>query len=133
MNGDKKILSYIGLARRGGMVAIGSESVMSEIRRPGASGRCAVVLSLDASERTKKQITDKCAYYNVPLIASKVTGDELSRAVGKSMTVSAVALTDKGLASAVIKASHGECGRDLPEGENKQFNERTFPRDGGNR
>ena len=99
----KKALSYLGLARKSGRIALGADSALSEIRKSGAAGNIAVIVALDASERTKKQINDKCAYYGVDAVNGLLTGDEIAHAVGKDMTVTSAALTDKNLASALLK------------------------------
>ena len=105
----KKASAYLGLARRCGGAAVGTEAVMAEIRRAGASGRTAVILAADASGRTKKQIEDKCTFYGVAHFTYGLTSDEIARAVGKQMTVSAVAVTEGHLASA-LKGLNDEDG-----------------------
>ena len=118
---NKKALSYLGFARKAGRVLIGTDAVLKGAR--SAPGRIAVVLASDASERTRKQINDKCAFYGVHISPASPTGDEIARAVGKRMTVSAAAITDEGLASALITASDGI------ENANTQLEERIFPQD----
>ena len=98
---SRKTLSYLGLARRCGKCAVGSDAVMSAVRKTGSEEKVAVILASDASERTKKQISDKCAHYGVTLVKDLLTGDEIASAVGKKMTVSTAALTEKNLASAI--------------------------------
>jgi len=117
-----KALSYLGFARKCGRVLIGTDSVLRGVRG-GDAKKIAVVLASDASERTGKQIKDKCAYYGVHISPASPTGDQIALAVGKRMTVSAAAITDEGLASALIKASDGI------ENGNTQLEERIFPQD----
>ena len=116
----RKALSYVGFARRCGRCAIGAEQATSEVRK--AAGTVCVVISSDSSERTRKQITDKCASYGAPLVDIGVSGEELGAAVGKMTAVSAVAVTDKELARAIVSVTDGE-----------QLNERIFPHESGNR
>ena len=77
-----KLLSYVGFARKSGSVAVGSDAVLAEVRRGGKPPL--VLIAADASERTKKQISDKCRYYKADLIEDAATGDELAAALGKS-------------------------------------------------
>ena len=65
-------------------------------------GKIAVILASDASDRTKKQVRDKCAHYGVTVLSVPITGDEASRAVGSRMTVSSLAVTETNLASALL-------------------------------
>ena len=120
----RKALSYIGFARRSGKIAVGAEQTMSAIRT--AQGKATAVLSGDSSERTKKQIKDKCAYYKTPLVTLDLSGDDLARAAGKKMTVSTLAVTDASLASALAAL----CGEEEPD---TQLKERIFPPESGNR
>lgn len=128
-----KIISYVGFAKKCGGIAVGTDGVLAEVRRSGAAGRICVVTASDASERTLKQIKDKCSYYGVTLIVGVLTGDETARAAGKKMTVSAVAITDMNLASAVISIADQSGADDTndPDGGDEQFNERIFPHESG--
>lgn len=104
----KKALTYIGFAARSGKLVTGTAQVMAAVRKYGISGagNIAVLLSVSASDRTKKQIRDKCAYYGVSF-AEIYDGDELSRASGKSESLSAVCITDRNLAKALRAALDG--------------------------
>ena len=130
----RKALSYLGFASRARRVSLGADQVISAIRRSGGRD-IAVIVAFDASDRTKKQINDKCASYAAPMIDVSVTGDELSRAVGKDMTLSCVACTDKDLASALVKLSGvGEdIGAPQKKQLKKQLEERIFPLESGKR
>ena len=119
----KKILSYLGLARKSGKAVLGADRVISAVR----GKQCfAVLLADDASARTGKQIRDKCSSYGAPLVECGITGDELAKAAGAGMTLSAAAVTDRGIAGAILS----EAGSDP---QNNQLNERIFPRESGNR
>ncbi len=97
---DKKLLSYVGFAARSRGVAIGTEQVLNAVRK--APGKITVVAAKDASERTKKQLRDKCTFYETVLFEPDVTSEELAKTVGKSSLVSAVAVTDRNLAKATM-------------------------------
>ncbi len=97
--GLSKSGSLIGLATRGGKTVSGDTAVLSAIRDGTAR---LVIISEEASERTRKKFHDKCAYYRVSCIEHG-TLEELGRAVGKPFRAVA-AVTDEGLAGAVLKA-----------------------------
>jgi ribosomal protein L7Ae-like RNA K-turn-binding protein len=86
--------SLLGLANRAGKCISGEELVVKEVRRNKAK---LVLLAADASENTKKKLTDKCSYYEVSLrsVSDRYT---LGNAIGKDQRV-VVAVVDQGFAS----------------------------------
>ena len=98
-----KILTYLGLAAAKRSVVLGSDLVLREVRRK-SNGIC-VLLASDASERTTKQICDKCAYYKVSLIRLDTDMETLGARVGKISPTACAAVTDRGLASRIVKCS----------------------------
>ena len=60
-----------------------------------------VIVAEDASDNTTKQFSDKCKYYNVPIV---FFGDmeKLGHAIGKDVRTS-LAITDKGLSESLRK------------------------------
>ena len=96
-----KILTYLGLAAAKRSVVLGTDLVLKEIRR--CKGGLCVILASDASERTTKQITDKCTYYNVSLIRPDTDMETLGARVGKISPTACVAVTDRGLAMQIVK------------------------------
>jgi len=95
---NDKVLSMVGLAMRAGKVLSGEFSVEKGIRSHQAY---LVIVSNQASENTKKNFSDMCSYYKVPIFyyGSK---EELGMAIGKPFRAS-IALTDSGFANAVMK------------------------------
>ncbi len=85
--------SFLGLANRARKVISGEELVVKEIQRKRAK---LVILSEDASENTRKKISDKCSFYRVPLYYVD-SRHELGGAIGKGARV-VVAITDEGFA-----------------------------------
>ncbi|MBR4359784.1 MAG: ribosomal L7Ae/L30e/S12e/Gadd45 family protein [Clostridia bacterium] len=72
------IFGLLGLACRAGQITLGAEMALAEIK----GGRAGLVLlDADASDGTKKKITDACAYRGVPL--HMLPAEELSRATGR--------------------------------------------------
>ncbi|MBB5354843.1 MULTISPECIES: YlxQ family RNA-binding protein [Anoxybacillus] len=89
----KPWVSFLGLANRARKVISGEELVVKEIQRKRAK---LVILSEDASENTRKKISDKCSFYRVPLCYVD-SRHELGGAIGKGARV-VVAITDEGFA-----------------------------------
>jgi ribosomal protein L7Ae-like RNA K-turn-binding protein len=90
-------MSLLGLANRARKIISGEELSVKEIR----SGKARLVLlSADASENTKKKITDKCRSYGVPI---KFVEDRylLGQAIGKEARV-VVAVMDDGFAKKLV-------------------------------
>jgi ribosomal protein L7Ae-like RNA K-turn-binding protein len=83
--------NLLGLAVRAGKVISGEEMVVKSIQKQNAK---IVLLSKDASENTKKKVTDKCLYYNIDLvwIDDRLV---LGKAIGKEQRV-VVAVNDQG-------------------------------------
>lgn len=88
------IEKYIGLCASAGGVTTGFDLVLGEIRK----GRAKFVLvASDASDRTKKQITDKCAYYNVKFfILDEYSSEAIAHMLGKRSFCAAAAFTGRG-------------------------------------
>lgn len=93
-----KILSLFGIAAKAGKLACGSFAVEKAVK---AGKACYVIVTEDASDNTKKDFHDMCAWYHVPLMFYSSRG-ELGHALGKGERVVA-AITDSGLAEAVSR------------------------------
>ena len=93
---EAAILRMLGLARRARKLAVGTDAAIDAAR----SGKAAVVvLASDASERTKKQIGDKCASHGVTLIRLEADRQTLAASLGsKDGQTSACAVTDRNMA-----------------------------------
>ena len=83
---------------RAGKLKSGEFATMEAIRGKTAE---LVIVSSDASDNTTKQFSDKCKYYDVPIV---IFGDKekLGHAIGKDVRTS-LAITDKGLAESLRK------------------------------
>lgn len=104
-----RILGMIGLAKKAGKIVCGTDAVIEAITSGDPKRKPALtVCASDASERTKKQLADKCAYHSVTLITVDVTKDELALSVGKKDgQMSACAITDRGIAEKIILLGKG--------------------------
>lgn len=89
--------SFLGLAHRAGKVISGEDTVIRAVKQEKA---VVVILSEDASDRTKKTINNKCNSYRVP-IRTVPNREGLGQAIGQHARV-LVAVTDKGFANKLI-------------------------------
>lgn len=100
----KKLAGLLGIAKKAGRVVAGTNLVTDSIRSGSASKcPCAVFVSADASDNTRKRITNCCTYYEVPYHLISLTAEEVGDAIGKSGSISAVGITDMGLCDALVK------------------------------
>lgn len=83
MTDDQRLLNLMGLAMRAGRLITGEDLTLKAIRQKQAT---IVIVASDASERTKKMISDKCFHYEIPL-SIHFTKSELSQAIGKERTI----------------------------------------------
>ena len=102
---DNGILGLIGLARKAGKVEVGEEAVSIAARNHKAR---AIFFASDAAENTLRRRESLRNQGNCPSLILPVNKTELGGAVGRN-TCALLALTDVGLAAAVLKK--------LPEGE----------------
>lgn len=105
MNGEA--LRALGLCRRAGALVCGTPMICTALRS-GKNRPEIVVAANDISEGTRKKLSDKCAYYETPLVTVDADGETLAAAVGKSGFLAAVAVTDKNLARLVTKTFVGD-------------------------
>ena len=103
------MLSLISLAKKAGKIASGGFQTEEAVKKGKA---CAVIISVEASENTKKKFRNMCTFYKVPF---HVYGrkEELGAAIGCEFRAS-LAILDRGLAASVEKrlesAQNGGCG-----------------------
>jgi len=90
-------LSTLGIAAKAGKVVCGTQMVCDAMKDKKIF---AVIEASGNSDNTQKRLSDRCAFYKVPLIMCSVDSSELGRAVGKGPSA-AVGITDKNLAAAV--------------------------------
>jgi ribosomal protein L7Ae-like RNA K-turn-binding protein len=91
MKNTEKFLSMLGLSRRAGKVVIGTPLVTNLL----PSGRVKIVFyTTDASDNTKKRITDKCKFYNTECVIIDTPSDAIGKMVGMSTGVCVVGVTD---------------------------------------
>ncbi len=93
-----KALGLIGLAKRAGRIAAGEEAVKDSVRFGKAQ---VVILASDASDNTRKNITDSCKYYGVPYYVA-YTKEVLGHAIGNNFNA-AIAVLDSGFSQNIEK------------------------------
>lgn len=93
-----KILSMISLATKAGKTVGGEFSVEQAVKKGSAS---MVIVSVEASDNTKKKFTNMCNYYSVPIYYYG-TKEELGHYMGKEFRAS-MAVLDDGFKNALEK------------------------------
>ena len=92
-----KLLSMLGLALRAGRLVSGVQAVEIALKK----GECKlVIIDEDASDNTKKQMADACAFKKTPLIT--VSASSLGNAIGKPGRMIA-AVTDTSFADRIYQ------------------------------
>ena len=94
---DDAFLNFLGLAMRAGKVKSGESVILNEIKKKRLS---LVLIAQDASENTKKTLTNKCNSYQTPyrIVSNRF---ELGEAVGKEVRVN-IGITDQGFAKKLM-------------------------------
>ena len=109
--GEKRLLSLLGLARRARKIEPGFDAAAGAARE----GRAALLLAAgDISEKTEKNLRYEGDRAGIPTLRVAVGMEELGRACGVRAGV--LAVTDKGFAKAV---------RDLAEAATEEKEERA--------
>lgn len=89
-------LNMIGLAYRARKCSLGEETIVKDIQQKRAK---LVLIASDIGPQTRKKLTDKCKYYEIPIVIAD-DKDTLSHAIGKSQRV-AIAILDAGFATKI--------------------------------
>ncbi|WP_082234158.1 YlxQ family RNA-binding protein [Halobacillus massiliensis] len=87
-------LNLLGIANRAGKLTLGEEQIVKDIQRNKAK---LVLMASDTGNQTKKKLTDKCSFYDIPCYVVD-DRDVFSQAIGKSGRV-AIAVLDQGFAN----------------------------------
>ena len=99
---NKKVLSLLGLATRSRNVVSGEFSTEKSVKDGTAR---LVIVAEDASDNTKKEFTDMCRFYHVPLMVFG-TKEELGHCMGKEIRAS-LSVTDEGFANSITRLLQG--------------------------
>ncbi|MFC4387440.1 L7Ae/L30e/S12e/Gadd45 family ribosomal protein [Gracilibacillus marinus] len=98
MKATNNYLNILGIATRARKCTFGEEQIIKEIQSRKAK---VVLIASDIGIQTKKKLTDKCTFYNIPFIFID-DRDTLSQAVGKIGRV-AVSINDSGFAKKIME------------------------------
>lgn len=101
--GDRAALDMLGIARRAGRLAVGTEAVRSGVE---AGEIDLVVMARDAGENARGRIVPAAEAAGVP-VAEGGTRSDLGAALGRAPTVT-VGVADPGLAREVRERLDGE-------------------------
>ena len=98
MKQTNKFLSFLGLTARAGKIITGEEMVVKGIQQ----GKIyLVIVAKDASDNTRKKISDKCNFYQIPY-KEAFERDLLGDAIGKASRV-VIGISDKGFSQQLEK------------------------------
>ncbi|MEG2003349.1 MAG: ribosomal L7Ae/L30e/S12e/Gadd45 family protein [Clostridia bacterium] len=104
-----KVLSCLGLAKKAGKLSVGTASTLDEIKNKKA---LLVILASDASDNTKKLITDKAKFRSIPYQELDCTCSEMGDALGKTACACA-AITDKSFVKMFEQAKNKSGGNTI--------------------
>lgn len=102
----QKVINLLTVCIKAGKTVNGFDSVCDAIKEGSV---CCVMTASDASEKTVKETAFICGKFNVPLIRTVLTKEEIGRFAGKQTAVTAVC--DKGFAARFIELA-GRNGAD---------------------
>lgn len=95
---ERKVLSLLGLSARAGYIASG-EFMTEKSVKEGKS--FLVIVAGDASDNTKKNFRNICAFYNVP-VCFYSDKDTIGHSIGKEYRAS-LSVNNQGMAAQVLK------------------------------
>lgn len=99
----KKLFGLLGLAAKAGKVQSGEFCTEKSVK----SGRAKLcIVGSDASDATKKHMSDMCSFYKVPVFMSVTDKDTLGHVIGRGMRAS-LTVEDAGFAESMRKLIEG--------------------------
>lgn len=93
-----KVYSLLGLATRSRKISSGEFMTEKAVKSGNAY---LVIVAEDASDNTKKEFTNMCHFYHIPIYMYG-TKEALGHAMGKEMRAS-LAVTDEGFSKSLMK------------------------------
>ena len=90
----KRFKFALSLSRKAGKALCGTPLVCDAIRTGGLEF---VIISKTASENSRKRVANCASHYNVKILYTELTPEELGASVGKS-SLACIGVTDKNLA-----------------------------------
>ena len=101
---EERILKFLGLAAKAGRTVVGVPLICTALQQAKKDKTPLVVLLAgNCAANTKKRITDRTAFYGVPLVELQTDTEALALFVGKrDAAVAAVGITEQHLAGAIL-------------------------------
>ncbi len=106
-----RLCKMLGLAKKAGKLQCGTDVCCEAVRAKKAK---LVLLSENAAPNTKKRVQNCCTYYHIACRVLPIDVDTLSHAVGASMSLAAVAVTDDGFARTIATQLVDSPKTDIP-------------------
>ena len=103
MINSKKIIGLLGLSARARKISFGADATELEIENKKVK---LVIVTTDASDRSKRRFTEKCNEYNIPIIIYG-TIEEISNAIGKQ-NKAIIGIKDENIAEEIKKIIRGD-------------------------
>ena len=105
-----RLVGMIGFAMRAGKVVIGTDLVCASMSWKGAKRARLVLLTSNASDGTKKKISNKCEFYGVDMRVIDIDGDALGQILGKTYAPAVIAISDDRFAEEIRLANDASDG-----------------------
>lgn len=101
MSKPDRVISMISIAAKGRNLVSGEFAVEKAVKCGKAY---LVIVAEDASDNTKKQFSNMCEFYEVPMVVYG-NKDTLGHFIGMQMRAN-IAITDEGIANSILKSVH---------------------------
>ena len=101
MSKPDRVISMIAIAAKGRNLVSGEFAVEKAVKCGKAY---LVIVAEDASDNTKKQFSNMCEFYEVPMVVYG-NKDTLGHFIGTQMRAN-IAITDEGIANSILKSVH---------------------------
>lgn len=101
MSKPDRVISMISIAAKGRNLVSGEFAVEKAVKCGKAY---LVIVAEDASDNTKKQFSNMCEFYEVPMVVYG-NKDMLGHFIGTQMRAN-IAITDEGIANSILKSVH---------------------------
>ena len=95
---EEKLLSLLGFAARARKLIAGTDLTRDGVRRGSV---IIAVVAGDASENTKKRITDAGSYYETDVVLTGISSAEIGHRIGKPGAAAVVGVTDMNFANGI--------------------------------
>ena len=101
MSKPDRVISMISIAAKGRNLVSGEFAVEKAVKCGKAY---LVIVAEDASDNTKKQFSNMCEFYEVPMVVYG-NKDTLGHFIGTQMRAN-IEITDEGIANSILKSVH---------------------------